>query len=681
MAWYDPRDWDPIDWAGDFVSNAHGRALADAISNIGPEGSRLNTIAGYVGGAVHDLTELGSKTNPISAPFRMAEWAAEDVKPWLMEDPNAPPPPSQFGPTAFGPEPFGPDGMGFSPGLVQSQIESGMEWNPEQNRWVPALTQDMLSTGVPSPPNLGGASRTAREHQGLPADWLEQGQIDEQYAQIYDDLRRMASDEFTQATAGQDPNILALREQYLTALGGGGGAGGGGYGSTLGADLTYFDDRLNRAIAYIDAQEQGLIADINELEELKRLGIAGAAERQREMLDELELVRSQRLQTDETAMSNRAAALEQTRLENEAAIIADISARGQGAVSGHQARMQASQDRLREMGIDPSQITPDETLAMLESQARRNDTYSQRIAGIEAGRTADRDLAIQGMFGGARRSLEDQLFAGRAASEEQEAQMLQSLAEMVMEQTQGVTRGASQGRFGATEEAFGGKYGARKEDAAKQAAAAQRNAERTVAAAAASLGWAQEDAAAMAQATAAKAAKMHEIDMMEWQQNISGLEAEAAGKVSAQQMADLQDYVASLTGGAAGSGAAVGAGALTGDLSGFVSRFIDSEQDMADENYKRSAAMGVAESLIAQGGNKFAGHSASAVAAALENGWSGAFTAGSPALTWTQLMQRTDVGIKDIEDWMTEYAIAIELGLPGAELPALFAEDIASMEP
>jgi hypothetical protein len=396
------------------------------------------------------------------------------------------------------------------------------------------------------------------------------------------------------------------------------------------------------------------------------------------MLDELELVRSERLRTDETAMANRAAGLEQTRLENEAAIIADISTRGQGAVSGHQARMQASQDRLREMGIDPSQITPDETLAMLESQARRNDTYSQRIAGIEAGKTADRDLAIQGMFGGARRSLEDQLFAGRAASGEQQAQMLQSLAEMVMEQTQGVTRGAAQGRFGATEEAFGGKYGARKEDAAKSAAAAQSNAERVVAAAAASLGWAQEDAAAMAQATAAKAAKMYEIDFMERERKIGGLEEEAAGKVSAQQLADLQAYVASLTGGAAGSGAAVGLAGLTGDT-GFIPSFISRQQDMADEDYKRSAAMGVAESLIAQGGNKFAGHSASAVAAALENGWSGAFTAGSQDLTWTQLMQQTGIGIEDIEDWMTEYAIAIDLGLPGAELPALFAADITSI--
>jgi len=534
--------------------------------------------------------------------------------------------------------------------------------------------EGQLSTGVPPPPNIDDASRTAREHQGLPVDWLEQGQIDEQYAQMYDDLRSMAGDEFTRATAGQDPNVLALREQYLAALGGANGAGGG-YGSTLGSDLTYFDDRLNRALSYIDAQEQNLVADINELEELKRLGIAGAAERQREMLDELELVRSERLRTDETAMANRAAGLEQTRLENEAAIIADISTRGQGAVSGHQARMQASQDRLREMGIDPSQITPDETLAMLESQARRNDTYSQRIAGIEAGRTADRDLAIQGMFGGARRSLEDQLFAGRAASGEQQAQMLQSLAEMVMEQTQGVTRGAAQGRFGATEEAFGGKYGARKEDAAKSAAAAQSNAERVVAAAAASLGWAQEDAAAMAQATAAKAAKMYEIDFMERERNIGGLEEEAAGKVSAQQMADLQDYVASLTGGAPGSGAAVGIGALTGDLPGSISRFIGSEQDMADEDYKRSAAMGVAESLIGQGA--FAGHSAHAIASALENGWLSAFPAGSKNLTWTQLMEQTDVQMADIEDWMTDFAIGIELGFDKAELPGLFASDIA----
>jgi len=679
MGWQDWAEgagqsiYDAYSWLGDQnIDPGDPFNIAGRVSNIGPEGSPLNTIAGYAGGLIDTTAGASSKLSPITGPARFANW--------LVTDPNASASGGASGmspPTNIYNLPQTPGTMPASPlvfgddvlALRDDQVAFSEElWGP---------TDGQSSTGGGVEP-FGTPWDNAA--QGLPADWFEQGQIDEQYAQMYADLRNMAGDEFDRATAAQDPNVLALREQYLAALGGGSGAGGG-YGSTLGSDLTYFDDRLNRALSYIDAQEQNLVADINELEELKRLGIAGAAERQREMLDELELVRSERLRTDETAMANRAAGLEQTRLENEAAIIADISARGQGAVSGHQARMQASQDRLREMGIDPSQITPDETLAMLESQARRNDTYSQRIAGIEAGRTADRDLAIQGMFGGARRSLEDQLFAGRAASGEQEAQMLQSLAEMVMEQTQGVTRGASQGRFGATEEAFGGKYGARKEDAAKSAAAAQSNAERLVAAAAASLGWAQEDAAAMAQATAAKAAKMYEIDFMEYERNIGGLEEEAAGKVSAQQMADLQDYVASLTGGAPGSGAAVGIGALTGDLPGSISRFIGSEQDMADENYRRSAAMGVAESLIAQGGNKFAGHSASAVAAALENGWSGAFTAGSPALTWTQLMQRTDVGIKDIEDWMTEYAIAIELGLPGAELPALFAEDIASMVP
>jgi hypothetical protein len=666
MGW---RDW--VDTAGDAIYDAYSWVadkdinpgdpfdIAGKVSNIGPEDSRLRGIAEAAGGFLDTTSGLTSKFSPITGPPRLANWLASPTDP--------PQPTGGISVPAVG-------GWGTAGWNVPGSGTEGLDpWGHSM------IQEDYSSTGVPPPPNIDDASRTAREHQGLPVDWLEQGQIDEQYAQMYDDLRSMADDEFTQATAGQDPNVLALREQYLAALGGANGAGGG-YGSTLGSDLTYFDDRLNRALSYIDAQEQNLVADINELEELKRLGIAGAAERQREMLDELELVRSERLRTDEAAMANRAAGLEQTRLENEAAIIADISTRGQGAVSGHQARMQASQDRLREMGIDPSQITPDETLAMLESQARRNDTYSERIAGIEAGRSADRDLAIQGMFGGARRSLEDQLFAGRAASEEQEAQMLQSLAEMVMEQTQGVTRGAAQGRFGATEEAFGGKYGARKEDAAKSAAAAQSNAERLVAAAAASLGWAEADAAAMAEATAAKAAKMYEIDFMERERNIGGLEEEAAGKVSAQQMADLQDYVASLTGGAPGAAETVGLAELTGDT-GFIPSFISRQQDMADEDYKRSAAMGVAESLIAQGGNKFAGHSASAVAAALENGWSAAFTAGPQELTWTQLMQRTDIGIKDIEDWMTEYAIGIELGLPGAELPALFAADIASMGP
>ena len=658
---------------GNWVSDAE-----DSLNQWGSEGGWGRLLKGSF-----DSTDPEGRSRAeilFDAPAEIANWgvrnAASDIATaanWMFEDPNAQPAQESV-----------PTG-GISVPAVPHGGWGQVEWWGEEGDDPYALPADPLDQwrttegrGVP-----GGfeVPPMAQQEQalGLGADWREQRQIDEQYAQMYDDLRGMAGDEFDRATTGQDPNILALREQYLAALGGANGAGGG-YGSTLGSDLTYFDDRLNRALSYIDAQEQNLVADINELEELKRLGIAGAAERQREMLDELELVRSERLRTDEAAMANRAAGLEQTRLENEAAIIADISTRGQGAVSGHQARMQASQDRLREMGIDPSQITPDETLAMLESQARRNDTYSQRIAGIEAGRTADRDLAIQGMFGGARRSLEDQLFAGRAASGEQEAQMLQSLAEMVMEQTQGVTRGASQGRFGATEEAFGGKYGARKEDAAKSAAAAQSNAERLVAAAAASLGWAQEDAAAMAQATAAKAAKMYEIDFMERERNIGGLEEEAAGKVSAQQMNDMAGLLQSITGGASGAAETVGLAGLTGDT-GYIDSFISREQDMADENYRRSAAMGVAESLIAQDDNKFAGHSASAVAAALENGWSGAFTAGTKNLTWTQLMQQTGIGIKDIEDWMTEYAIAIELGLTGDELPGLFAADVASMGP
>ena len=655
---------------GNWVSDAE-----DSLNQWGSEGGWGRLLKGSF-----DSTDPEGRSRAeilFDAPAEIANWgvrnAASDIATaanWMFEDPNAQP--AQESVPTGGISVPAVGGWGTAGWNVPGSGTEGLDpWGHSM------IQEDYSSTGVPPPPNIDDASRTAREHQGLPVDWLEQGQIDEQYAQMYDDLRSMAGDEFTRATAGQDPNVLALREQYLAALGGANGAGGG-YGSTLGSDLTYFDDRLNRALSYIDAQEQNLVADINELEELKRLGIAGAAERQREMLDELELVRSERLRTDEAAMANRAAGLEQTRLENEAAIIADISTRGQGAVSGHQARMQASQDRLREMGIDPSQITPDETLAMLESQARRNDTYSQRIAGIEAGRTADRDLAIQGMFGGARRSLEDQLFAGRAASGEQEAQMLQSLAEMVMEQTQGVTRGAAQGRFGATEEAFGGKYGARKEDAAKSAAAAQSNAERVVAAAAASLGWAQEDAAAMAQATAAQAAKMYEIDFMERERNIGGLEQEAAGKVSAQQMNDMAGLLQSITGGASGAAETVGLAGLTGDT-GYIDSFISREQDMADEDYKRSSAMGVAESLIGQGA--FAGHSAHAIASALENGWLSAFPAGSDKLTWTQLMEQTDVTPKDIEDWGTELAIAIDLVFNKDELPALFATDLASIGP
>ena len=40
-------------------------------------------------------------------------------------------------------------------------------------------------------------------------------------------------------------------------------------------------------------------------------------------------------------------------------------------------------------------------------------------------------------------------------------------------------------------------------------------------------------------------------------------------------------------------------------------------------------------------------------------------------------MEQTDVQMADIEDWMTDFAIGIELGFDKAELPGLFASDIA----
>ena len=194
-AWWNPLSWENVN-PGDVFD------IAGKVSNIGPEGSRLRGIAEAAGGFLDTTSSLTSKLNPITGPPRFASWLASPIDP-----PQALP---QFGPTLS--EPFGPDGMGFSPGLVQSQIESGMEWDPEQNRWVPALTQDMLSTGVPSPPNIGDASRTAREHQGFAPDWLEQGQIDEQYTQMYDDLRSMAGDEFAAGTAA-NPELAQLRQQ------------------------------------------------------------------------------------------------------------------------------------------------------------------------------------------------------------------------------------------------------------------------------------------------------------------------------------------------------------------------------------------------------------------------------------------------------------------------------------
>jgi len=644
MAWYDPRDWDPIDWAGDFVSNVHGRALADLISNIGPEGSRLNTIAGYAGGAVHDITELGSKLSPFSAPFRVAEWAAEDVKPWLMEDLNA----VQFGPTA--PEPFGPDGMGFSPGLVQSQIESGMEWNPEQNRWVPMLTQDMLSTGIPSPPNLGDAARTAGQHQGLSAlSTALPSNLEALYEQLYGGMRSDAEAAWQRSTEG-NAELDAARDAYLATLGGG-------------PNLAYWDNRLSRTLAYLDQTEKDLLAGIDEMEALKRAGIEGAAERQMEMYAELERVRSERLRVDEEQSLLRLSQMEAERVATEQVWHQSISERGAQRQAEHAQRQAEAAARLEGMGIDSSAMTTDETAALLEMQAERGDLFSGRIEAAGAGRAGYQELALQDMFGAANRSLEDQLFAGRAATGETEAMSLQALAEAVLEMQQNVASTAAEGRFVASEEAEAGKF-------AERGSAAQRASE----AAAARLGFAESDAARESAADEAYYGALSQIDQAELMSEI-GLENQRLEDTDATTLANALSAAMGVAFGGDEASAMAAAILAEAGLGSFGLDMLNRSQDLSDKQFAYDESMAVAESLLGPMQERMGVElTVDRAAAILRNDWA----TGFENQQGVQLSDLLEAGLsgEEIIDYYTDNPSLS--GLPPNWLLEMLAADIAT---
>ena len=523
---YDPGAGDSEDesWYTRFV-NWKEKAEAD-LNQWGHEGGYGDLWSEII--ATPPQREGASRFEQVlTAPPAAVNWALRgvgDAAGWLFGDPNAPQEPQQFGPGSpivgnlgMG-DFFGPDAMGMSPGLIESQLAEGMMFNPETNRWEPAPQTDWSTTegrGVPGGfgvPPLGQQQGAL----GLGADWSEQSQLADLYAEFFGGMRDEANAAYDLAV-GEDPHMANLQMAYLDALGGGGGG-------------TYFDDRQTRTVSYLDDWEQQVLGDIMEMDKLARQGITGAAVRQRELLNELEVVRSQRLQADQQYMTDRLAGLETERLANEQMVMADIAQRGLGRLDVHGARMGAAEDRLRGMGIDPSSMPPDETLGLLEAQADRQRVFSERIAAAEAGDAIDRDLQLQNTFGSARRSLEDQLFAGRGAANEREQQLLQALSETTLGLQQGTELSRLTQGFAAEEEAAAGKYEAGQ--------AGQAN---TVRRALAELGFAEADADRLTDAAATRDAILQAVDLSEFELEAGDLTTRAGEKRAGAQLGTIAE--------------------------------------------------------------------------------------------------------------------------------------------
>ena len=310
------------------------------------------------------------------------------------------------------------------------------------------------------------------------------------YEQLYDDMRTNAEDMWQRATAEND-ELIAAQQSYLDTLGGP-------------ADLSFYDDQLTRALNHLNQTEEQLLAGITEMQTLVEQGIVGAAERQMQMFGELEQVRGERLRLDEERSRQQMMQIEAERVAAEQAWHGSIAEGGVQRQTEHAQRQADAAARLQGMGIDPSAMATDETAALLEMQAERGDLFSGRIEAAGAAEAGYREQELSSMFMGANRSLEDQLFAGRAATGETEAQALQALSEAVLGQQQLVAGTTAQGRYEARESAEAGKH-------AERGSAAQRASD----AALARLGFAEGKASDALAADASYYSALDEIDLQE----------------------------------------------------------------------------------------------------------------------------------------------------------------------
>tara|TARA_R110000824_G_scaffold52919_6_gene146875 strand:+ start:21 stop:1868 length:1848 start_codon:yes stop_codon:yes gene_type:complete len=310
------------------------------------------------------------------------------------------------------------------------------------------------------------------------------------YEQLYDDMRTNAEDMWQRATAEND-DLIAAQQSYLDTLGGP-------------ADLSFYDDQLTRALNHLNQTEEQLLAGITEMQTLVEQGIVGAAERQMQMFSELEQVRGERLRLDEERSKQQMMQIEAERVAAEQAWHGSIAEGGVQRQTEHAQRQADAAARLEGMGIDPSAMATDETAALLEMQAERGDLFSGRIEAAGTAEAGYREQELSNMFMGANRSLEDQLFAGRAATGETEAQALQALSEAVLGQQQLVAGTTAQGRYEARESSEAGKH-------AERGSAAQRASD----AALARLGFAEGKASDAFAADASYYSALDEIDLEE----------------------------------------------------------------------------------------------------------------------------------------------------------------------
>lgn len=454
-----------------------------------------------------------------------------------------------------------------------TQGEIGREWGWTTNV-VPEGSGSF--TGGSWDPTLGSPSTggllTTGGSDTLPTALPSTSNLTTLYEQLYDDLRTNAEDMWQRAMAEND-DLIAAQQSYLDTLGGP-------------ADLSFYDDQLTRALNHLNQTEEQLLAGITEMQTLVEQGIVGAAERQMQMFAELEQVRGERLRLDEERSKQQMMQIEAQRVAAEQAWHGSIAEGGVRRQTEHAQRQADAAARLEGMGIDPSAMATDETAALLEMQAERGDLFSGRIEAAGTAEAGYREQELSNMFMGANRSLEDQLFAGRAATGETEAQALQALSEAVLGQQHLVTGTTAQGRYEARESAEAGKH-------AERGSAAQRASD----AALARLGFAEGDAEREFAADETYYGALSQIDMEELMSEI-GLENQRLADVDATTLANALSAAMGVAFGGDEASAMAAAILAEAGLGSFGLDMLNRSQEVSDEQFAFDESMSVAGALL-----------------------------------------------------------------------------------
>lgn len=359
---------------------------------------------------------------------------------------------------------------------------------PEWQQEIAALQQQQAAGyQPPGPPTIQGARDIAWEAG-------REDRLDDIYETLYGTMKTHADEELERSTGRyEEPAYTSARDTYLDAIGG---------QSIYDQTLTYLDDIETR-----------LMSDIEAFETLKQQGITGAAEAQIEALNNMERVRTERLNAEEGSLLTRLGELEEERAIHEAESLAAIEERSADALARSEGFRTGAEGRLTDLGVDAETLPRGEMSEILASQGVRQANLSQQLADIEAARATDREMGLRRGFSDTRTRLADAASAGRASAREMERASLQTLAETVLQAQQQTGMATLTGGF----DAFLGQ--------------AARDAKRAEAA------WTIESdqVAALIGADTRHADALHEIDLMRINRQISKEEEDELKELEAEK--------------------------------------------------------------------------------------------------------------------------------------------------